>query len=159
MTRLALLCAVVAVLPACANDPVIIELNFPSTEAFVQSELARVMVFDLGEDELGTCPAIVGQAIAGTGGLTPSLDSTNVQVCAARDPGISFDEVGEGPKAFVATTILSNTVILAGCTVGEVYADAPRIVVHLAMTPRYAEIVTDPSPCRDEVDKCERGCR
>ena len=145
-----------ALCAGCGADPVAVELNFPSQETFLQSDFARVRVFDLAPDGLGDCPALLAAATVGTDGPTPpSHDSNNVDVCDAFG-GIAFDEIGEGPKAFVATTSASNMVILAGCTVGEVYADAPTIVVHLEMTSAYT---TTPSDCTSVADKCERGCR
>jgi hypothetical protein len=137
---------------------VIVDLNFPSQETFLQSQFARVRVFDLSQDELGECPALLAEAIAVTTAADAAHDSDNVDVCDAFG-GIAFDEIGEGPKAFVVTTSAMNEVILAGCTVAEVYPDAPAVTVHLAMTPRYAIAVTGTSPCMSIADKCERGCR
>lgn len=142
----------------CSPDPVIVDLNFPSQETFLQSQFARVRVFDLAQDELGRCPTLVGESISATTATVPVHDSDNVDVCDAFG-GIAFDEIGEGPKAFVVTTSTMNEVILAGCTVAEVYADAPTVPVHLAMTPRYSIAVTGTSPCMSIADKCERGCR
>ena len=157
--RLALVAALVALsAAACSPDPVVVDLNFPSQETFLQSQFARVQVFDLQQDELGRCPALVGEAISGATADAPAHDSDNVDVCDAFG-GIAFDDIGDGPKAFVVTTAAMNEVILAGCTVAEVYRDAPTVVVHLGMTPRYAIAVTGTSPCMSIADKCERGCR
>lgn len=156
MARWIVLAAWVAFGAGCGADHVAVELNFPSQETFFNSDFARVRVFDLAPDALGDCPSLVASAIAGTGERAPSQDSNNVDVCDAYD-GIVFDEIGEGPKAFVVTASASNTVILAGCTVGEVYPDAPTIVVHLAMTSAYTSAST-PSSCTSIADKCERGC-
>lgn len=158
MIRMAVVVSLLGV-AGCANEPVTMELNFPSKETFLQSEFARVRVFDLREDELGICPSLVGQAISGAGGHVAALDSQNVAVCDARNGGIRFDEVSEGPKAFVATASRSNQVILAGCTIAEVYADAPVVVIRLAPTARYATVVTEAPECRSIEDKCDRGCR
>ena len=157
--RLAWLATVLALAAGgCSPDPVIVDLNFPSQETFLQSQFARVRVFDLSPDELGGCPTLVGESISGTAATDAVQDSDNVDVCDAFG-GIAFDEIGEGPKAFVVTTSAMNEVILAGCTVAEVYADAPTVTVHLAMTPRYAIAITGASPCMSISDKCERGCR
>jgi len=125
-----------ALLAGCANEPVTVELGFPSQETFLHSEIARVMVFDLGSDALGTCPELVSDAISGSG--SPALDSGNVLVCDLFDGGVQFDEIGEGPKAFVAiASNASNDPLLGGCTVAEIYADAPRVVVSLYPTSEY----------------------
>ncbi len=148
-----------AAVAGCAGDPVPIELNFPSVETVLQSDYARVAVFDLDGGSLGDCPTLVAQAVAGTEERRPAFDSGGVEVCDALGGGIVFEEIGDGPKAFVATTSKSNAVVLAGCTVAEVYGGAPDVVVHLAVTSRYYDVVGTPSACTSVADKCERGCR
>lgn len=154
-----LLVALVVAAGGCANEPVTVELGFPSQETFLQTEIARVMVFDLGSGSLGDCPSLVTEATRGS--ASPGLDSGNVLVCDLFDGGVQFDEIGEGPKAFVAVASnASNVPLLSGCTVAEIYADAPRVVVSLAPTPEYNPTnVTGPAPYASIADKCPRGGR
>lgn len=137
----------------CANEPVTVELAFPSQEMFLQTEMARVMVFDLGPGSLGDCPELISDATAGS--ASPGLDSGNVLVCDLFDGGVQFDEIGEGPKAFVGVVSnASNVPLLDGCTVAEIYADAPRVVISLSPTPQYTTTVTGPPPYGSVADKC-----
>jgi len=146
-------------LVGCAPEPVTVSVNFPSQEAFLHSEFAQIQIFELSPTELGSCPDLLVPAIAGTGSVRPKLRSGSVNVCDLFDGGVSFDEVGEGPHAYVAVARNeANRPLLAGCTVGEVYADAPEIVVRLTQTSEYYSAVSGPPACSTVEDKCERGC-
>lgn len=137
----------------CANEPVTVELNFPSHETFLHTDIGRVMVFDIDARTLGDCPELIADATAGS--ASPALDSGNVLVCDLFDGGVQFDEIGEGPKAFVGVASnASNVPLLTGCTVGEIYADSPRIVISLSPTAQYTTTVGDTPAHASVTDKC-----
>jgi hypothetical protein len=144
-------------LGACTNDPLTLELNFPSTEAFLYSEQARVLVFELGTATLGDCPALVAESLAGS--TSPARTIPKHPVCDYEGGGVSLGDVGEGPMAWVAVVEDgSSRAILAGCTVAEVYADAPDVVIHLAQTSQYFMSRAAPPTCSTVVEKCGGGC-
>lgn len=145
----------------CAPDANELELNFPSMDTFLYSSFARVEVFDVSPSELGLCPTLVGQAVRASSSRPTAYDTGELPVCDFRHGGVTFGDVGTGPKAFVAVVSdASNRVLLAGCSVSEVYEDSPPITIRLFMTDRYHEAVADLGEldCTDMDDKCERGC-
>ncbi len=151
----------ILVMAGCAPDANELDLNFPSLDTFLYSSFARVQVFDVSPGELGLCPTLVGQAVRASTSRPSSYDTGEMPVCDFRHGGVVFGDVGSGPKAFVAVVSdASNRVLLSGCTMSEVYEDAPGITIRLFMTDRYHEVVADIGEldCTDMDDKCERGC-
>lgn len=145
----------------CAPDANELELNFPSLDTFLYASFARVQVFDVSPSELGLCPTLVGQAVRASTSRPATYDTGEVPVCDFRHGGVTFDDVGSGPKAFVAVVSdASNRVLLAGCSMSEIYENSPEISIRLFMTDRYHEAVSDIGEldCNDMDDKCERGC-
>ena len=65
-----------------------------------------------------------------------------------------------GPFAYVALVEDdSNQLLLDGCTVAEVYEDAPRIQISLFPTEDYAALTTGMTPaCPNVETKCGGGC-
>ncbi|MCC7536583.1 MAG: hypothetical protein IT379_10240 [Deltaproteobacteria bacterium] len=152
--------AALGLVAACKPDPVVVQLRFPSQQMFLQSEFARIAVVDLAANDLGACPRLVDQGINDSFNPRPVLDSGATAVCNFRSGGVTFDEIDEGPKAFVGIVREeNNTAILAGCAIGEAYNDAPTIDIVLTATEQYRTAALDMLTCSDIEDKCERGCR
>ncbi|WP_053238608.1 hypothetical protein [Sandaracinus amylolyticus] len=135
MTRRSLLLASL-LLGACAPSPVTVDVNFPTTEAFMRSEQARVLVFPLESttEQLGACPQLLDELPTQSFSIEPVYDSDLRSVCAIRG-GMSLPEFGEGPHAYVVEIFSAgNRRILQGCSIGEIYVDGPDVQVQLHPT-------------------------
>lgn len=145
------------------STPVTIELNFPSMTTFLYAEIARIQVFELTEEQIGECPHIIGRAMGGTPARDAYLDSGEVPVCNLRSGGVSFESIDEGPMAYSALVWdASNSLLLTGCTVAEVFEEAPPITVSLHMSTQYSDAVlrinnSDGPLYANEREKCEGG--
>lgn len=136
--RTAALASIVALsASACAPSPVVVDLNFPNTDAFMRSQQARIRVFSLAEDQLGLCPALLEGLPTESFPLEPVFDSQLTSVCAIRS-GLELPELGEGPHAYLVEALSSTRRILQGCTVAEVYEGAPNVVIALHPTADFA---------------------
>lgn len=148
------------VLPSCRPDPVPVELEFPSTETFLYSELGQLTVFGITIGELGDCPRLVEEALSGSSSRAPLIDTGERSICGFCNGGVSYDDVDEGPRAFVMVVRdASNTPLLTGCTTGEIYEDAPPIVINLFITPEYSGVADAPPPFSDPIRKCGGECQ
>jgi len=160
-----LVAAVIAIwglgLLGCRPDPVPIELEFPSTETFLYSDLGQLMVFGLTQETLGDCPRLVDEVLAGSASDPPILDTGERSICGFCNGGVSYDDVAEGARAFVMVARDdANTPLLTGCTVGEVYNDAPTIVINLFVTDEYAGVAAAGAPLfTDPSVKCRGECQ
>ncbi|UJR84773.1 hypothetical protein [Sandaracinus amylolyticus] len=133
MTRRSLLIASL-LLGACAPSPVTVDVNFPTTDAFMRSEQARVLVFPLTQDQLGACPQLLDELPTQSFSIEPVFDSDLTSVCAIRG-GMSLPEFEQGPHAYVVEIFSAgNRRILQGCSIGEVYVDGPDVQVQLHPT-------------------------
>lgn len=132
-----------AIASACAPSPVTVDLNFPNTDAFMRSEQVRLRVFPLSADELGVCPALLDGLPTGAFPIDPVFDSQLTSVCAVRG-GLELPELGEGPHAYVVEVQSATTRILQGCTIGEIYVDAPDVVVALHPTMDFDQVTPVP---------------
>ncbi len=124
---------------SCAPSEVKVDMNFPTTAAFMHSEQGRLRVFRLMQSDLGICPELLdGVSTANFPSRAQlAFDSELASVCSflqsADVPGI-----GEGPHAYLAEMrSASNEVILQGCRVGEIYVDAPDVRIELQPTNAY----------------------
>lgn len=162
-TRLLVACVVIigCMLSCCRPDPVPIELEFPSTETFLYSELGQLTVFSITRGELGECPAIVEESMAGSLTRSPIIDTGERSICGFCNGGASYDDVAEGPRAFVMVVRdAANTPLLTGCTTGEIYEEAPPIVINLFITPEYEGVAAaGPPPFSDPIRKCGGECQ
>lgn len=142
----------VSLLAGCAPDPVIVELGFPSTSAFLQSTQARILVFPLTTEELGICPELLHQLAASRFPIDPIYDSQPVDVCDVR-AGLGLPDVGAGPHAYLVEVRNESTLILQGCSVAEVYVGAGTIPIELQPTEGF-----DPTPVAGTPDaRCGGG--
>jgi hypothetical protein len=148
-------------LPACANDPVTVNLKFPSEETVLFSELVHIRAFAITDQELGACPRLITDLLAGGTLSTPSIDLMNVDICRVRSGGLAVDDVPAGPTAWTAVASDNgNTALLAGCAIAEVYADAPAVQIRMFMTEDYADVVAGRTLTCDTIEnKCARGCQ
>ena len=153
--------AALFLLAGCGPNPVTIDVVFPSTETFLHSEQAQLLVYEAGEDGgLGSCPQIL-EDIANNDLGDPILDSERVPVCDLRNGGVGFDDVPQGPKAFVVLAFDdANTLLLSGCRIGEAYEGAMPIEVDVFPSDEYASTIMGTTlTCGTAEDKCTRGCR
>jgi hypothetical protein len=147
------------VLAGCGSEPITLELNFPSQETFLYSEQARVLAFPVSGGGLGDCPHLLAEVSAGSTEDLPAVDTGAVPVCRYRSGGVTIDEDPEGPMAWIAVVEdASNTPLLTGCAIAEIYADAPVIRIPLFMTDEYRAATTAPLACSSVEDKCAAGC-
>jgi hypothetical protein len=154
----ALCCQVVA---GCRPDPIPIELEFPSTETFLYSDFGQLMIFEIAPFALGSCSLLVEEALGGSVGQAPAYDTGSRSICGFCDGGVSWDDIPEGPLAFVMVTRNdANTLLLAGCTVAEVYEGATPVVINLFMTPDYDDVAAaGPPDFTDPFSKCGGECQ
>jgi hypothetical protein len=149
-TSLALLLA------ACAPAPLEVQLNFPTTQAFLHSNQAQLFVFPLdtsvdsdmdgAPDELGVCPELLADLgtcaatcrfTVGTVSFVPSFQTEYTDVCDFR-AGMRLPEPAPGPHAYlVQVRAIDNSVIFTGCQVGEVFTGAEPILLELYPTDAY----------------------
>jgi hypothetical protein len=143
---------------ACAPEPVTIDVNFPSDRAFLFSEAIEVHAYEVSTAELGGCASLVGQLLtARAANEAPVLRSNPLRACTVLAGGMTFDDVPEGPLAWVGLAKDANRTLLAGCTVAEVYADAPVVTIHMFMTADYRMAVRNLDPAWRTIDeKCGR---
>ena len=148
------LCAGV-LLSACAPAPVTVDLRFPSLTTFLYAELGRLLVYPLDQASLGDCPRLltdVGMDAIGE----PEWDSESRPVCSFRAGGVQIPGLSPGAHAYVVLIRDdTNTTLLTGCSVGEVYIDAPSVEVNLYPTADYVDATRgDPLAYGSEEEKC-----
>jgi hypothetical protein len=121
----------------CSPSPVIVEAGFPTQTSFLHSEQGRLRIFRLGPDELGLCPELLDGVAMSRFVLEPVYDSGLQDGCWFYE-GAALPELGGGPHAFVIEMRSAGSgVILQGCALGEVVADAGTIRVELHPTTGY----------------------
>jgi hypothetical protein len=141
----------------CESAPVLLELNFPTTTAFMISEQGRVRIFTLGEGQLGLCPQLLEALPTSSFPLPATHDSGLTDACALRD-GLALPTF-EGPHAYlVEMRNTSNELVLRGCTVAELWAGAPDVRVELYPTDAYAAAAAMPPGGTPET-RCGGGAR
>lgn len=155
MTRIMIAVFTLALALGCAPAPVEVELAFPSLETFLFSDFGRLAVYDLEDDELGRCPAILDRIATGQFD-EPELDTSWIPICAFRNGATRFPHVAPGPHAYVAVARDdANTILLSGCRVAEVYEGAPVVEVDLFPSAAYAGAVERRTvPWSSEEGKC-----
>lgn len=156
--RLVSACLVVMA-AGCAPNPVTLDVNFPSETSFLVSRFVRVDAIPVAPNALGVCPGFVEAAENNetVEGAIASVD--NAQTCDMRR-GIRLPDVGSGPRAYLVRVFDdSNTVLLVGCTVAEVYASAPAIRVEVYPTDDYdtAAMRLAPEPGETIDSRCGGG--
>lgn len=144
--------AIAAIATGCAPSPVVLELGFPTSSAFVQSSEGRIRAFPLGREQLGICPDLLNGLASSRFPIEPSYDSERIDVCTLRS-GVEVPGIGQGPHAFVVEIRNETTRILEGCAIGEVYAGAGTLPVALHPTESFDETMRAESP--DE--RCARA--
>lgn len=144
----------------CAPTPVDVQATFPSLETFLYSDFGRLLVYELEDTELGSCPALVDRVARNEIGQ-PQLDSNWQPICNFQSGGVRFDSVPPGPHAYVIVARdEANRILLTGCRVAEAYEGAPEVSVALFPTPDYAMATSGRQlTCRSAEDKCQQGCR
>lgn len=120
-------------LGACAPAPVEVDLRFPSLASAMFADRARLYAFPLGPDDLGGCPELLEDVLAGTDPrISSAYASGLVRVCSF--PGMELPAL-EGPHAWLAEVRdMSERRIFAGCTVAEIAGGTTLIQIDLAPT-------------------------
>ena len=148
---------------SCADETESFELSFPSVEAFVASETARVFAVPLN-DARGACRDLLFSVESvGPLGDDASTDTGPIPVCEFRGGGVELPSVESGLVAYVATTTdTDGNVLLSGCTLRDVYTDADGVVITLSPTDAYRERIGQagyvPVGCSVEA-RCSGACR
>ena len=150
-----------ATICGCGGETVEIELNFPSQEAFVRMETARIFVLGLGEGGEDSCPDLLSQAELGVLQSAADIDSGQANVCEYDAARITLPDVPEGTKAYVAIALdEGGDILLSGCTIYNVYAEPAPVRIVLAPTADYRREFpagTPPPDCTKD-EKCQLGC-
>lgn len=150
-----------ASLVACGGETIDVELNFPSQEAFVRMETARIFVLGLDEGGADSCPDLLAQAELGVLQGAADIDSGQNNVCEYDAARITLPDVPEGTKAYVAIALdEGGDILLSGCTIYNVYAEPAPLRIVLAPTADYRRQFpagTPPPTCTKD-EKCQLGC-
>lgn len=159
-TRFPILLGLLA-LTSCGSETETFELSFPSVEAFSASETVRVYAVAVDEEDIGTCRDLLSQ-VEDVGPLTDAgVDTGRIPVCEFRNGGVELPSLGDGLRAFVAVAEdTMGRVLLSGCTLRDVRADASEVTIVLAPTDVYrAKVEADevPTGCSVE-DRCSGAC-
>lgn len=145
----------------CGSETVDVELNFPSQEAFVRMETARIFVLGLEDGGEDSCPDLLSQAELGVLQSAADIDSGQNNVCEFDAARITLPDVPEGTKAFVAIALdEGGDILLSGCTIYNVYAEPAPLRIVLAPTADYRSQFpagTPPPDCTKD-EKCQLGC-
>lgn len=154
------LCAAVA---GCAPDALAIELDFPSQETFVRSDMASVIAIELSAERLGDCPELTMQAALQTLDERPVAGTGDLPICDFRDGAASLSNLDGGEKAFVVVVRNSaGQALLTGCTVRDPLADAQGLRIVLTTTEDYRRLFPPGAPppdCASADEKCAGTCR
>ncbi len=145
----------------CGGETVEVELNFPSEDAFVRVNTARVYVVSVSREQLGSCPDLIAQAEVGVLDEAAVMDTGQQNVCEFQARRVRLPDVGEGLKAYVAVGLSDGgEVWLAGCTMSDVYIDAHPLTITLAPTEQYRSDfgAGSPRPACTADAKCQLGC-
>ncbi len=133
-----------AFVSGCAPDAVVIESRFPTPSAFMQTTSGRLRIFPLTAEQLGVCPDLLDDLQGSSFAIEPIYDSERQESCWFR-AGTRLPELGAGPRAYVVEMRSeSNTLILQGCAVGEIYEGAGTIRIELSPTDDYDPAITVP---------------
>lgn len=115
----------IVLLAGCANT-VPLEIDFPNETAVLISSNADIRLFPVGADELDRCSTLLTTPSTSGGTLVGSIPICDLRSYALPDPG--------GPVAIVVRVLDdTNSEILAGCAIADVYPG--RGVIHLELFP------------------------
>lgn len=143
---------------SCTPSPVTVDMNFPTIASFMHSDQGRLRVFRLeapvardpdagvdSENELGSCPELLDglPTMSFPSDLELVFDSGLTNACDFYN-GLGVPEFGEGPHAYVLEMRASTGIILQGCSVGEVFVDAPNVRIELYPTDEYDSVIDMP---------------
>lgn len=153
--------SVALVLLGCGTETVTVDLSFPSAETFVRSESARILVVPIDAGEEGVCPDLLAQARIGVLDAVAVEDTGMRNVCDFRAEQVELEALPEGLHAYVAVAQgPAGEVWLTGCTIADVYVDAPPLRIVLDSTDEYRRAFPAGHPraiCTPDA-KCELGC-
>jgi hypothetical protein len=124
---------------SCAPSEVKVEMNYPTTAAFMHSEQGRLRVFRVGSSDLGICPELLDGLLTSSFPARAELafDSQLASACTFYR-GAEVSGIGEGPHAYlVEMRSASNDLILHGCRIGEIYVEALDLLIELQPTAAY----------------------
>ncbi len=145
----------------CGGETIDVELNFPSQEAFVRMETARIFVLNLEDGGENSCPDLLAQAELGVLQSAANIDSGQANVCEFDAARITLPDIPEGTKAFVAIALdEGGDILLSGCTIYNVYAEPAPLQIVLAPTADYRRQFpagSAPPDCTKD-EKCQLGC-
>lgn len=142
-------------LAGCTAENVDVTLSFPSEETFLYSYRAQISIVEVDETELGTCPALLREVLAGTTPARLVLATSADSVCSYRNGGVIFRNIPAGPHAWIAVASNNaNTPLLGGCTMSEFYDGAPEIEIDLFMTTSYRGATTEAPEWASVEEKC-----
>lgn len=121
---------------SCGGETETLELSFPSVEAFVASDSARVFVVPT-DATAGVCERLLSAANRGTI-ADAEIDTGRIPVCDFRAGGVELPTIDEGLRAYVAlATDAGGAVLLSGCALRDVHADSSEVRIVLTTTETY----------------------
>lgn len=151
-----------ALFGGCTPEATTLNFRFPSTESFLYSTNAQVLMFDISHADRGACASIHRFALEHFGDWEPSAEREQVNVCELRNGGVTFEDIGPGLRAFAAVIRDQNgEPLLSGCVTADTYPDAPEVDIWLYPTEEYGANIAAIGElrCDDEEQKCDgSGC-
>jgi hypothetical protein len=147
---------------ACEPDPITLNFIFPAERNFLYSETVQVSMVRAEAGTTLDCAQLLQWATNNIGGFEAEQEYRGVSVCDLRDGGLTFKDIGEHERAFVAVIRgLNNRFLLTGCVVAETSLDRKEIDLFVSTHPDYATNVAAVGglTCANIEEKCVRGCR
>lgn len=144
-------------LGACAPEPIVLDINFPSEPAFLVTRFVQIHVVSAAS-ATDPCGEARRSVIAGSepNGLLGRVAPT--PVCDVR-AGIGVPVLGSGPLAYVVTALNdTNTILFLGCQIADLNT-VERIRIVLTSTPAGDRALIDnpPPPGETVMSRCGRG--
>jgi len=148
-----------SVLTGCRSEEVPVELGFPSETTFLFSVTGRLLAYSV-DGGRAACTTATQSALAGDFGTTV-FDSGALNVCEFREGGVSVPDIPDGPIAYVMLTYDRDgaSVLLSGCTVVDLAAEAPEVRIDLSPTAYYGDTYAPLSPDCDVESRCGGTCQ
>lgn len=163
MTLRASLLLAMTMASGCGGDTVVVEFNFPSTDAFVRSATIELVAVSLVDQDLRACPRLVRMVEVSP--LDDSLTDLSTEprdVCELRSAAFEIPSPRSGEHAWIAAARgSSGQALLTACTVRDVFGGGEPLVMVLSPTDHYRDQFPAGTPdeaCTPE-DRCSRGCR
>ena len=161
-TTVLLVAALGVAVTACEPEPITLNFVFPAEISYLYSETVQVSMVRASAAQPLDCTQLLRWATNNIGDFETEQEYRGVSVCELNDGGLTFNDIGEHERAFVAVVRgRSNRLLLTGCAREETTLETKEIDLFLWTAPEYANHVEaiGELTCVSVEEKCSRGCR